>query len=357
MEIDKKKLLSYLNKKFGEVKLNKIELLGRGVYGIAYLIDFDSNQGKKRLVLKTMGTGGFGHDHFSDIAGIMIWENACYSKLPKHVKAYDVLGLEPDGDLVSIGDSKEFYILVEEATGKPYAEDLNSLLTRELTPLDEERVNVMAEYLAEIHSKKKSNPQLYVRRTRDMVGHGECIMGVLDGYDKTFPQEAQRVELVKNCVEWWSKLKTKTHRLSQVHGDFHPFNILFQEGSEFVTLDRSRGEYGEPADDTTALTVNYIFWSLVKHGKLAGDYEKLFKMFYETYFEKTKDEELLEVLPLFYAFRLIVVANPTFYPDKWFKEKNAILEPIEIRKKLYSLANNMLKTKKVELDKINSYMD
>jgi len=49
------------------------------------------------------------------------------------------------------------------------------------------------------------------------------------------------------------------HRLSQVHGDFHPWNVLFREGVDFTVLDRSRGERGEPADDVTAMTINYIF--------------------------------------------------------------------------------------------------
>ena len=34
-----------------------------------------------------------------------------------------------------------------------------------------------------------------------------------------------------------------------MHGDFHPWNLLFREGVEFSVLDRSRGEWGEPADD------------------------------------------------------------------------------------------------------------
>jgi hypothetical protein len=35
----------------------------------------------------------------------------------------------------------------------------------------------------------------------------------------------------------------RTIRLRQVHGDFHPFNIIFEEEDKFWVLDRSRGEY------------------------------------------------------------------------------------------------------------------
>jgi aminoglycoside phosphotransferase (APT) family kinase protein len=44
-----------------------------------------------------------------------------------------------------------------------------------------------------------------------------------------------------------------------VHGDFHPWNILFQNDCDFAVLDRSRGEWGDPADDVAPLTINYLF--------------------------------------------------------------------------------------------------
>jgi aminoglycoside phosphotransferase (APT) family kinase protein len=50
-------------------------------------------------------------------------------------------------------------------------------------------------------------------------------------------------------ITWRLRLKSLTHRLRQVHGDFHPWNILFRSAAEFSLLDRSRGEYGDPADD------------------------------------------------------------------------------------------------------------
>jgi hypothetical protein len=49
--------------------------------------------------------------------------------------------------------------------------------------------------------------------------------------------------------------------------------VLFREGVDFTVLDRSRGEWGEPADDVTAMTINYIFYSLQKYGELAGVFE------------------------------------------------------------------------------------
>ena len=40
-------------------------------------------------------------------------------------------------------------------------------------------------------------------------------------------------EIERRCLEWRWRLKAKTQRLRQVHGDFHPWNILFRAGADF----------------------------------------------------------------------------------------------------------------------------
>jgi len=215
----------------------------------------------------------------------------------------------------------------------------------------------MAKYLAEIHQQKKEAPELYVRRARDLVGHGEYIMGVLDGYPEgSYLSNEKKADLVKKCIDWWAKLKGKTNRLSQVHGDFHPFNVLFKEktGTEFIVLDRSRGEFGEPADDLAAMAINYLFWALVKHGEFKGEFRQLFDTFFQTYMDKTNDSEMLEILGPYFAFRAFVVANPTFYPDEFFKEKGND-DPQGVRDKLISFADTVLSLDKIDLQKISEY--
>jgi aminoglycoside phosphotransferase family enzyme len=100
-----------------------------------------------------------------------------------------------------------------------------------------------------------------------------------------------------------------------VHGDFHPWNILFREGVDFSLLDRSRGEWGDPADDVTCITMNYLFFSLQKSGRLEGDFESLFDGFWERYLKSSRDHEMLEVAAPFLAFRGLVMAHPLWYPD------------------------------------------
>jgi aminoglycoside phosphotransferase (APT) family kinase protein len=104
-----------------------------------------------------------------------------------------------------------------------------------------------------------------------------------------------------------------------IHGDFHPGNIWWKAGGAglraLALLDRSRGPWGEPADDLTALTINYVFFSVRRLGRLRGAYQEALALFFEEYIKRTGDDDVLRVVAPFYAFRGAVVANPAFYPD------------------------------------------
>jgi aminoglycoside phosphotransferase (APT) family kinase protein len=141
-------------------------------------------------------------------------------------------------------------------------------------------------------------------------------MGILDAYPQACDGlTADTLKTIEHaCIDWRWRLKVYAHRLRQVHGDFHPWNILFQNDANFVVLDRSRGEWGDPADDVTALTINYLFFSLQQSQRLEGGFAVLFSRFWQRYLEATGDEELQEVVGPFYAFRGLVVANPVWYP-------------------------------------------
>jgi len=41
-----------------------------------------------------------------------------------------------------------------------------------------------------------------------------------------------------------------------------PFNVLFDDDTTFWLLDRSRGGWGDLADDISCMTINYLFFSL-----------------------------------------------------------------------------------------------
>ncbi|WP_309492204.1 phosphotransferase [Candidatus Hecatella orcuttiae] len=327
-----------------------LELKGFG-YGKSYLIEFQVRGEKRSVVLQTMRQDSFGHEYLSDRAQNLILAHKTYNRLEGHVKSLDLGAVREDGTMASLGSCGEFFILLEKVEGKEYHWDLDEVSSRgNLRPLDLDRCLALSDYLVKIHSFRKNDmPSLYTRRIRDLLGHGECIMGLIDNYppEERFISREELHRIEKTCVDWRWKLKDRVHRLCQVHGDFHPWNVLFREGVDFTVLDRSRGEWGEAGDDVSCMTVNYIFYSLQSHGKLAGPFQKLFEAFMKNYLDKTGDEELLEVVQPFYAWRALVLASPKWYPTLSF----------EVRRKLINFLHNILSTDRLDWKDVNQYLE
>jgi hypothetical protein len=320
-------------------------------YGSACVIEFTVDNQNKVAVLETLRPGAFGHDNFADRAGILLLQNSTFNKLPRHVHSIDVGSFLNDGQsLKSLGDCVEFFLLTNFVEGSLYHEDLDRISQAcELVNLDEERCIALADYLAEIHSvKNKGASDLYFRRLRDLLGHGEGIFGLTDSYptNQSYVNEKFFVEFEKRCVEWRWRLKHNSQRLSQVHGDFHPWNIMFTRGNEFTVLDRSWGEWGEPADDVATLTLNYVLYSLQAFGEMNGPFGRLFSLFWKNYLDKTGDDEMLKTVQPFYAWRSVVLASPLWYPGL----------SIDVRKKILRFAERIISCKKFEFESVESYL-
>ena len=287
-------------------------------YGTPVRVDYEAaDQKPHTAVIHTISAGPFGHEHMADRARILLWEHKTFNRLPRHVRALDVAGFDSNEELVSLGKVDELCLLTEFIEGTGYFCDLERIRESGVaTSLDFERADALCDYLAEIHREPVNDVGLYTRRIRELVGDGECIMGLADSYPP-HPIITAKVleEIERRCVTWRWRLKNWAHRLRQVHGDFHPWNILFQNGVEFALLDRSRGEYGDPADDVTCLTANYLFFSLQRSGRLEGCFHNLFLRFWDRYLEKTGDPQILEVVAPYFAFRGLVMASPLWYPN------------------------------------------
>jgi aminoglycoside phosphotransferase (APT) family kinase protein len=296
-------------------------------YGVPLRIDYELDGKPRRAVLETVRPGGFGHEHMADRAQLLLWAHRAFRNLPRHVTSLDVGAVRDNGELVPLGSAEEFFMLAEFAEGREYADDLLRLRAGSaLSALDLARADALCDYLVEIHRVVGPEPGLYVRRVRELVGHGECIFGVADSYPRAGPVSGELLERVEHlCVRWRWKLRERTHRLRQVHGDFHPWNILFRDGADFSVLDRSRGEWGDAADDVTCLTLNYLFFSLQRCGRLEGDFERLWLRFWERYLERSGDAEILHVAAPFFAFRGLVMANPVWYPALEQKTREKVL--------------------------------
>lgn len=325
--INEKALKSYLKKKFRNVTRITIKKLGSGAHGSGFLVKTETRSGLRSYVVKALIPKDLGHDYPSDRAGLFLLALNEYKNLPKHVKAIDVLSEMGDGTIKSIGGGKEYYLLMERGEGKDYFHDLNAFSDKKiLSASDKEKIKTMTSYLQRIHSVKKDSKTLYWRKLRDIVGHGECLMGVFDTYPKGTLPYGEMTQIIKKSVDWIYRLKPKHIRLSQIHGDFHPGNIWFKNKGDFILLDRSRGPWGDPADDITALTINYVFFSIKKYGAITGPYLEALKLFFEEYVSLTSDEEIYEVLAPFYAFRGAVVANPVFYPEVTHDQRRLIFK-------------------------------
>jgi Ser/Thr protein kinase RdoA (MazF antagonist) len=285
-------------------------------YGIPFEIECTVGGAARSLVMsRTRPARGFGHDYPADRAWQAIYGHDAYNTFPRHARSLDVGVLRESGELASVADAAEFFQLVEKVDGTLYWRDLERLLEAPLLESDIARAEALGRFLAEVHAVKHDEPTLYQRRIRELIGHGECLMGILDSYPHPYPllmpDVAEDIERAAVSARW--RLRSRSHRLSRTHGDFHPWNLLFRAGTDFSALDRSRGVWGEPADDVAALGINYLFYGL--RARLAEPFRFLFCAFLEAYLRESHDGEVLEVLPPFLAFRALVIAHPLWYPE------------------------------------------
>jgi streptomycin 6-kinase len=356
-ELNKEELEKYLKAVAGpSATIVTVRVLGKSTeegrkaygYGTPLMIDFEENGRSRRAVLHTVTAGPFGHEHMSDRAQGLIWDHSSFNHLPRHVRSLDLGVFRRDGSALSLGDAEEFFVLTEYAEGRGYNEDLVGMRDDPvLSDQDVARADALCDYLVDIHSIKGGEPGLYVRRIRELIGHSECIMGLIDSY----PKEQDGIDhdllrqIEQQCADWRWHLKNRVHRLRQVHGDFHPWNILFNEGTDFVLLDRSRGEWGDPADDVSSLTMNYVFFSLQRAGRLDKNLESIFLRFWNRYLDKSGDQEVLEVVAPFFAFRGLVMAHPMWYP----KLAN------DVRQKLFRFIIAVLNRDRFDPLQVNEY--
>jgi hypothetical protein len=172
-------------------------------------------------------------------------------------------------------------------------------------------------------------------------------MGLTDSYPLPFgfitEHRLRRLEEACNRRRW--RLRNRTERLAQVHGDFHPWNVLFRRTVDFTVLDRSRGEWGEPADDVTSMTINYLFCSLRRWGDLRGPFETLFRGFWDRYLDTSDDAGVLETAAPFFAFRGLVIASPIWYPTL----------AMDVRRTIFHFVENVLADERFDPAEVNRY--
>jgi hypothetical protein len=319
-------------------------------YGRPLLVSYRSGELKEKVVFHSIRRNAFGRERDDDRMAAVWLDFRTFNRLPRHVPALDLVIQMQDGTVQSIASADEMLLVTAYSPGYPYAEDFARIRDEDkLSQQDIERAEILAAYLAEIHQVKHDDPWLWRRRLRDLIGHGEGIMGILDSYplNQTFVTEAELHEIEDLANHWRWRLKPLHHRLSQIHGDFHPFNVLFEEGLTFHLLDRSRGEWGEPADDVSCMTINFLFFSLQRYSVLEGPLGELHDRFWHYYLSARPDAELSRVIQPWLAWRALVLASPVWYPTI----------SLTVRRKLLTLARRILLSEEYDYRHVNRYLE
>lgn len=299
-------------------------------YGRPLRVTYRAAGGDHVIVLRTMSPDPFNHDRHADRWSTLQLAYDTFADIPRHIKPIDIGAMNEQGELVPAAHGEPF-LITGYAEGRLYAADLATMDPNADAPAGAvERAEALAIYLAELHSEAAPRER-YARCLRDTVGHGEGIFGLADSFpadDRVLTPE--RLEALEHrAVAWRWRWRGASQRCRRTHGDFHPFNLLFREGTDFSVLDCSRGAAGEPADDATCLSINYMFWALKARGKFVGPFRTLWNTFWSTYLDRTNDHELLEIAPLFFAWRALVLASPVWYPDVALSVRFALIRFVE----------------------------
>ncbi len=360
MEITETEISRYLSALFsGEARVVEIsELTGKTArdaemkqfgYGRPVMVLCVIGGKRKSFVFHRIRPNAFGREREDDRAAAVWLDYQSFNNLPRHVPAIDMAALDDAGEMTSLGRARELVLVTVFKQGVPYAHDLMRIRDEEdLTPLDRRRVQKLASYLSQIHQLRLDEPMLWVRRLRDLIGHGEGIMGLTDSYKTDTPvlseKDLRSIEEAANVWRW--RLKGVKGRLCQVHGDFHPFNIIFEKEDMFWVLDRSRGPWGDSADDVSCMAVNYLFFSLQRYGRLDGPFRELHDLFWRSYLSFCPDDGLPYVVQPWFAWRCLVLASPLWYPD--------ISD--DVRARLFQFIRRILKVKRFDYRKVNEYI-
>ena len=332
LALDTARLDEYLASLFGEpVEIVALRSLGGEVLddpkGFGYGKPFEiecrvAGRPRQLVVSRTRPAQGFSHDYPADRAWQALYGHAAYNDFPRHVRSLDVGFLRPSGELVSAADAIDFFQLVEKAEGHLYWLDLDRLLEGRLDPLDTQRTQALARFLADAHATKRDEPTLYARRIRELVGHGECVMGILDSYPTPLPccRRRRARHWRSAMVRWRWRLRDRAPpsvahawRFSSLEHPVPRGDGLQRSRPQPRRVGRAGRRRGRAGHQLPLL--RHAQGRPARGAGVAEPFRGLFHDFLNTYIETSRDYELLETLPPFLAFRALVLAHPRWYPD------------------------------------------
>jgi len=330
-------------------------------YGKPLLVRFTVDGEPREGVLSVMRGDKYGHQFYWDRAAILMFQFETSARLPRHVRPMGLGYVDGHNRLIPVAEPREFFIMNEKLAGYDYFLDLERVRGGDFRPADLDMTRELARWMADVHAVKLADADLYYRHVRNLLGASECIMGLVDEaypHPCAFFADADFVRLEKRLIDWRWKLRRYAGRLSAVHGDVHPWNILVdgpdEPGRGFRVLDRSRGEWGEPASDLASLAANYLLFGLLDNADAArpgplfqGPFAQLWGALFEEYLARSADPEILEVLAPFFVFRALVIASPEWYPH----------HPAQVRGALVRFLSRVLEDEVFDWHNVNRYLE
>lgn len=328
-------------------------------YGKPLLLRWETPEGKTgEGVLSVMKGDAFGHRFWWERASTVLFQYDASRRMDRHVRPLGLGYVGQGGGLRAMDDPAEFVLLTEKAPGHDYYLDLERIRSGNFRPSDVATARRLASWLAQLHARRPEqapalqgrldSAELYRRRIRQTIGDHECCLGLIDeAFPHPWPEfpdfgPERFAALEKKLIDWRWRMKARFgdgRRTREVHGDFHPWNILVEDSplesseagapSAFRVLDRSRGEWGEPADDVTCLAINYLLFGLEDSPRLEGPFWELWSAFWKEYLRLTGDDEILEACGGFFAFRGLVISSPLWYPRHPERVRRGLLRFLE----------------------------
>jgi aminoglycoside phosphotransferase family enzyme len=323
---------NYLESKSGKnAEVLNFSFIGEGYYANGYRVVYRVGKEIKTEFIRVIKSLNSGHEYPIDRAREMIAGKEIADNIASAPKVYDVVGFNEKGEAHSAAEMIEYFSIGEYIDGtKLYTADLENIVKKGKTDKDDiGRCLELSNYLAGVHKNKflvgvnypaekiDTAKSLYKRVMREVISHNELTLGVLDFDWEEKDWGVTRKELygfLADALVYKESLKGNYGRLGRIHGDFWDKNILFKD-NKLIASDTSRFIWGEPAIDVAGLVARFMNFDLVNFGTLEGPFSNLTKVFIENYLEKTKDTDILRVMPYVFSFYVIVSSHPAFHPE------------------------------------------